>query len=84
MTNKQKRKIEKNILGFVPTKKEDRNWCGKEWDLEKSFWNQLNRYLNDSDYWKELDSYNLKWILENLRAFRMRRNRIRAYFDQMK
>lgn len=79
MTNKQKRKIEKKYFGFVPTK-EDRTWCEKESDFEKSCWKQLNYYLNRT---APIDD-SIKPLLENLRALRMTRVRERAYFDQIK
>lgn len=78
MTDKQKRKIEKSF-GFIP-KKEDKILFERESDFEKNCWAQINRYLNSSE---PIDD-SIRIILEHLRAFRMQRNRIREYFNQMK
>lgn len=79
MTNKQKRKIEEKYFGFIP-KKEDRIWCEEESNFEKDCWNQLNNYLNSSDPIND----SIRLLLVDLRALRMTRIRIKAYFDQMK
>lgn len=78
MTNKQKKKVEK-YLGSIP-KKEDRYIYEKESDFEKNCWMIINYYLNNSNPIND----SIRMTLEHLRAFRMRRNRTKEYFDQMK